>query len=108
MKKTQRKATPRTRGRWLDEQLRTVAVSCPYTKTNPADCPLFEVRKLPPSQLLEWLAGLKAEEKEYLMLYHECCLLVQWEKDHGSGTDALQEQWSQIVAGAKRVEGRSG
>lgn len=83
MKKLQRNVAKITRTRWLDEQLRQVAVNCPHTKTNPADCPLFEVRKLPPSELAEWLTGLKPEEKEYLMLYHECCLLVRWEKEHG-------------------------
>lgn len=102
MKKTQRRIATGARQRWISEQLRAVAASCPYTQTNPADCPLFEVRKLPLPELVAWFAGLRPDEKEYLMLYHECCLLVRWEREHGNDNAALREQWRQLVA-AKRA-----
>src|SRR5688572_3471904 len=65
--------------RWLNEQLTTIAPTCPWTKRNPPECPLWGVRKLPTSAIAEWLHQLSAEEKEYLVLYHQCCLTIKWE-----------------------------
>jgi hypothetical protein len=68
---------------WLNENLASLVDACPQTKNNPADCPLCEVRKLGPEAISTWLDGLRAEEKEYLMLYHQCCLVIRWETAHG-------------------------
>lgn len=32
-----------------------------------------------PAAIAKWLDGLRIEEKEYLMLYHQCCLVIRWE-----------------------------
>lgn len=66
--------------RWLDQQLAQVAPNCPWTHRNPRECPLYEVRKLPTEDMLQWLDGLSVEEKEYLVLYHQCCLAIKWEQ----------------------------
>ncbi|MDO8542662.1 MAG: hypothetical protein Q7S40_19655 [Opitutaceae bacterium] len=65
--------------KWLDAQLANLAGACPHTKTNPNSCPLHEVRKLSPAAIGKWLDALRLEEKEYLMLYHQCCLVIRWE-----------------------------
>jgi hypothetical protein len=67
--------------RWLNQQLIAIAPTCPWTKRNPAECPLHGVRKLPTSAIAEWLDRLSAEEKEYLVLYHQCCLAIKWENE---------------------------
>ena len=64
----------------LREQLVLLAVECPYTKSNPAGCPLHEVRKMKPSSIIDWLDGLNREEKDFVTLYHHCCLVTKWER----------------------------
>lgn len=89
--KSQRSTTPPAgvqrmtvaRLRWLDEQLTSMAVACPWDGSNPRECPLAGVRRLPAYAVAKWLAGLTAEEQEYLVLYHECCLGVKGEADAG-------------------------
>jgi hypothetical protein len=73
---------------WLREQLASLAVGCPHTRSNPSSCPLHEVRLLEPAAILDWLDGLSSDEKEFLMLYHQCCLVINRERD------AVAEQWS--------------
>ena len=65
----------------LREQLVSLAVCCPHTRSNPSVCPLHEVRKLEPAAILDWLDGLSAEQRDYLMLYHQCCLVITRESD---------------------------
>jgi hypothetical protein len=70
----------------LREKLVLLAIECPYTKSNPPTCPLHDVRKLDPASIIDWLDGLSSEEKDFLTLYHQCCLVAQWEAE---GVDAL-------------------
>ncbi len=65
--------------RWLNVQLAHLAPSCPWNQRNPAECPLADVRKLPATAVAEWLENLSPEEKEYLVLYHQCCLAIKWD-----------------------------
>ena len=65
----------------LREQLVTLAISCPHTKSNPSSCPLHEVRKLESAAILDWLDGLSREDLDYLTLYHQCCLVTKWESE---------------------------
>lgn len=65
----------------LREQLVMLAVACPYTKSNPITCPLHEVRRQEPAAILDWLDNLSREEKDFLILYHQCCLVAKWEDD---------------------------
>jgi hypothetical protein len=67
--------------RWLDQQLAELTVACPWANKNPLECPLCNVRKLPTSAVADWLARLTPEEKEYLILYHQCCLAIKWENE---------------------------
>ena len=70
---------------WLREQLASLAVGCPHTRSNPSSCPLHEVRLLEPAAILDWLDGLSSDEKEFLMLYHQCCLVINRERDAAAG-----------------------
>jgi hypothetical protein len=66
--------------RWSERQkkeLMALVALCPYTQTNPPECPLCEVRKLGSADIRAWLDGLKRGDKEYLLLYHRCCLAVR-------------------------------
>ena len=65
----------------LREQLASLAVGCPHTKSNPSSCPLHDVRMLEPEAIIDWLDGLSTDEKEFLMLYHQCCLVISRERD---------------------------
>lgn len=71
--------------------------ACPHTKSNPADCPLAEVRKMKPAAISKWLDGLRTEDKEYLMLYHQCCLVIRWETER-----AKQRKKPRKTTGRKR------
>ena len=66
----------------LREQLVILAVECPYMKSNPANCPLHEVRKLKPVAIIDWLDALSADETEFLTQYHQCCLMTRWGRGH--------------------------
>lgn len=85
---------------WLREQLRTLATGCPHTKTNPDGCPLHDVRQLEPAAIIDWLDGLSPEEKDFLMLYHQCCLVINRERD------AVAAQPSGRATPVRRIPGR--
>jgi hypothetical protein len=70
---------------WLREQLASLAVGCPHTKANPSSCPLHDVRLLEPAAIIDWMDGLSNEEKEFLMLYHQCCLVINRERGSATG-----------------------
>ena len=72
---------PKARVQQLREQLQTLAAGCPHTRTNPSSCPLHEVRKLEPEAVLRWLDGLTTPEKDFLIMYHQCCLVINQEAD---------------------------
>lgn len=67
--------------RWLNDQLAQLAVGCPWSNSNPAECPLCNVRKLPAADIAKWLERLSQGDKEYLVLYHQCCLAVKSEDE---------------------------
>lgn len=66
---------------WLREQIIVLTAGCPHTKSNPPACPLHEVRKLEPAAIVAWMDGLNSNEKEFLMMYHQCCLVINRERD---------------------------
>jgi hypothetical protein len=53
--------------------------ACPFHVTNPADCPLFEVRNLEPAKRLQWVETLSASDLEYLASYHRVCIKIKTE-----------------------------
>jgi hypothetical protein len=62
-------------------QMRTnvlkLSAACPFHVANPADCPLFELRKLPPSKRLQWVDALSETDLEYLATYHRVCIRIK-------------------------------
>ena len=85
-----REANPGSDADRINEQLVRLAKECPYTGSNPPTCPLHEVRKLDPETTIGWLNGLAGEEKEFLMLYHDCCVLTHWERDWANVSENLK------------------
>lgn len=57
----------------------TILAGCPLGDTNPDHCPLYEVRKLPPQDAIDWVAGLSTDDKAFLLQYHRCCLAYSLE-----------------------------
>jgi len=62
------------------EQIRAsifgLTIECPYYTSNLMDCQLFEIRKLSPSQRVEFVENLS--EKECIEIYerHKVCLEI--------------------------------
>ena len=44
--------------------------ACPCDPSNPPDCPLCSVRKLPPKERVRWLEGLTEADLAYLASYN--------------------------------------
>jgi len=65
---------------------------------NPSACPLHEVRKLGPAAAIDWIDGLSREEKEFLLQYHQCCLLVEWERDWSRRFRSLENDSVPVAA----------
>ena len=72
-------SVPARRLEWLQEKLVALAVSCPLADDNPPDCPLHQLRLLSAREILDWLEGLSADEAQFILRYHECCLARQLE-----------------------------
>jgi hypothetical protein len=70
---------PHGRGDRPRDGLLELADFCPYDESNPDDCPLFSLRKLPPKKRLRWLGALSEEDWGYLVAYHHVCLGVRVE-----------------------------
>jgi|GEM_PF-5369076 len=73
--------TPGRDAAQLREQLILLAAGCPHSQSNPTSCPLHDVRLLEPAAAIDWVDGLSGEQKDFLMLYHQCCLMINWERD---------------------------
>jgi hypothetical protein len=50
---------------------------CPVERCNPADCPLFPLRKMNYQQRLLWFAALNRADLEYMTAYHYVCMGVK-------------------------------
>ncbi len=83
---TRTESVETNRSKLLDELLAGVAPGCPHTKSNPEECPLYNVRKMATAEIVAWLDGLQPPEKEYLILYHQCCLMMRWEGEAARGS----------------------
>ncbi|MBI2512365.1 MAG: hypothetical protein HYV96_10315 [Opitutae bacterium] len=64
----------------LPSSIVTLLAGCPVGDTNPDHCPLYEVRKLPPQEALDWVASLSTDDKAFLLQYHRCCLVYSLEE----------------------------
>jgi hypothetical protein len=69
------------------EQLRAslleVVGFCPVDRCNPADCPLFALRKMNRSQRLEWFNALRESDLRYLAAYHHVCMNLKTQSPCG-------------------------
>ena len=63
----------------LQANVLKLSEACPFHVTNPADCPLFELRKLVPSKRLQWVEALSESDLEYLASYHRVCIKIKAE-----------------------------
>lgn len=63
-----------TPGSNLRAELMELVHRCPVDRCNPADCPLFEVRRLSYHQRLQWFSALTEADLEFLAAYHFVCL----------------------------------
>lgn len=50
---------------------------CPVERCNPADCPLFMLRKMNYRRRLQWFALLDRADLEYLAVYHYVCMNIK-------------------------------
>ena len=57
----------------LQDNILNLASNCPMEHCNPADCPLYNVRKMELPGRLEWLNALSDEDLIYLNSYHFVC-----------------------------------
>ena len=58
----------------LRAEILEIAQNCPVDACNAEDCPLFQVRQLPPDQRGQWIDSLTQADLEYLTAYHHVCL----------------------------------
>jgi hypothetical protein len=89
----------------LREQLASLAVGCPHTKSNPSSCPLHDVRLLEPEAIIDWLDSLNNEEKDFLMLYHQCCLVINRERDSATAPRKRQTSSPSRIRSRRRRDG---
>ena len=61
----------------LRDNLLELVNVCPVEQCNPADCPLFPLRKMDYRQRLHWFAALARTDLEYLAAYHYVCMGVR-------------------------------
>ena len=87
----------------VSRQPDALATECPHTKANWCGCLLHELRKMEPRQIINWLDRLDGEEREFLMLYHKCCLVTQWENgrppETGTGAGLRAEAAASAAGG---------
>ncbi len=61
----------------LQANLSEVLNACPVEQCNPADCPLFPLRKMNYRQRLLWFCALGRADLEYLAAYHNVCMNIK-------------------------------
>jgi hypothetical protein len=70
-------STSRARCEALRASLLALSEHCPYDDCNPADCPLFELRKMNPEERVKWFSALSEDDLVYLSTYHHVCLSMR-------------------------------
>jgi hypothetical protein len=58
-------------------------IHCPVDRSNPADCPLFAIRKLGPAKRVQWFHDLTGDDLIYLNAYHSICFRIKMESTCG-------------------------
>ena len=57
----------------LETEAIALSKHCPVDRSNPATCPLCDLRRLDVRARRAWLRGLSLEELQYLVVYHAGC-----------------------------------
>jgi len=78
----------------LRERLLILVTGCPRSAANPPTCPLYHIRELEPSEVIDWIDQLDTNQKQFLAQYHDCCLAIHWQRD-----------WMEQLARATRPDG---
>jgi hypothetical protein len=61
----------------LQANLLALSEACPFDQSNPADCPLFPLRRMKRQERLLWCQALDEEALAYVIAYHHVCLSVK-------------------------------
>lgn len=61
----------------LRDNLLKLSEACPFHITNPEDCPLFPLRRMPQSKRLAYVNALSKADLAYLANYHRVCLRIK-------------------------------
>lgn len=75
--------TPQSRGPsrdrrgWLEREAYELSKHCPLDRSNPAECPLYDLRPMSAAARKAWIHRLTDDELEYLVTYHTCCGAVK-------------------------------
>lgn len=79
-KSAQAKTKPgptRDRRVWLERRAFELSKACPMDHSNPAICPLCDLRLRPARERRAWLHQLTDDELEYLATYHKTCYALR-------------------------------
>ena len=62
----------------LRANLIALTSNCPVDHCNPADCPLFELRRMGLQERVKWFNALGEDDLMYLATYHHVCLHLKF------------------------------
>lgn len=63
----------------LQDNVLSLAMTCPMEQCNPSNCPLFQVRQMELRKRLQWFKALTDEDLAYLNAYHYVCMKIKLE-----------------------------
>jgi hypothetical protein len=87
----------------LRDSVLRLAETCPVELTNPADCPLYGVRKLKPARRLRWFDDLTGDDLAYLNGYHCICAQIKTESRLHTSALRLYDRDDRLVDGDEKV-----
>ena len=61
----------------LQAELLALSEVCPFDQSNPDDCPLFPLRRMPRKDRMLWCGALDAEALAYVVAYHHTCMRIK-------------------------------
>ncbi len=73
--KTKASASAALRREQLEQSALFLSDNCPVDLTNPAICPLHDLRCFTLVERKKWVSGLSLKELKYLVQYHETCAI---------------------------------
>jgi hypothetical protein len=61
----------------LRASLLKLSEACPFHTVNPADCPLYPLRKMGRQERVQYINALSESEMQYLADYHKVCFRIK-------------------------------